>query len=288
MPPVARVRRAVALGIRVAVLGLLGTAAAGAQEQSLKGAAALAHPAVQAALKAIDLIKAGKVDEAYALRTKSEAADWKTMSAADRKDAAGFIAERTPSAKAFTDAVRANGELTVTGNSAVLAFMVGQDRGASYFDREDGAWRVSNGPMVFPSSRAPVDEVRVENADILTHAIGPLVLQYLDLIHAGKIDDAMKLTTSSAQAKWKTEPASEKAESLAYQKKNLPTRAAVETGLKTGNGVRGLLIVEDDKLATLNFIVSTQTPAGPNTTTFTSTTQMMGFEKENGQWRVRN
>jgi hypothetical protein len=58
--------------------------------------------------------------------------------------------------------------------------------------------------------------------------------------------------------------------------------------LKTGNGLRGLLIVEDDKIATINFIVSTQAPAGPNTTTFTSTTQTMGFEKENGQWRVRN
>jgi hypothetical protein len=266
---------------------LLGNAVTGAQDQSLKGAAALAHPAVQAALKAIDLIKAGKVDDAIALRTTSEASEWKAMSAADRKDLGAGIAERTPTAKAFSDAVRANGELTISGNSGVLAFSVGQDRGAAYFARETGVWRVENGPMVFSTPREPANEVRVENADILEHAIGPLALQYLDLIHAGKMEDAMKISTSSAQAKWKAEPAGEKAESVAYLKKNLPTRAAAEAGLRTGKGMRGVLVIEDDKLATLNFIVSAQAPAGPNTTTYTSTTQAMGFEKENGQWKVR-
>jgi len=282
-----RVRRILALGMCLTVAAFVAPVTRAAQEQSLKGAAALAHPALQAAIKAVELMKAGKVDEAYALRTASEAAEWKKMSAADRKEASAFLVERTPAAKAFTDAVRTNGELTINGNSAVLAFSVGQDRGAAYFDREGGVWRVSNGPMVFASRPEPVNEVRVENADILKHAIGTLALKYLDLVHAGKMSEAMNLSSTGAQAKWKAEPANEKAESLAYLKKNLPTRASVEAGLKSGGGMRGILIIEDDKLATLNFIVSERKAAGPNTTNFSSTTQSMGFENEKGAWRVR-
>ena len=282
-----RPRQSAAFVLGLTALAFLGSTAA-AQRESLEGAAALAHPAVQQALKAADLIKAGKIDEAFALSTKSEQADWKKMSAADRKEMGAHLVERTPAAKAFSDAVRANGELTINGNSGVLAFSVGKDRGAAYFEREAGAWRIANGPIMFPASPEPVNEVRVENADILKHAIGPLALQYLDLIHGGKIDDAMKLTTTGAQAKWTSEPASEKAEIIAYLKKNLPTRAAAEAGLQTGKGPRGVLLIEDDKLATLNFIISEQKPAGPNTTTYSTTTQAMGFEKENGQWKVRN
>ena len=48
-----------------------------------------------------------------------------------------------------------------------------------------------------------------------------------------------------------------------------------------------VLVIEDDKVATLNFITSEQKPAGPNTTNFSTTTQAMGFEKENGQWKIK-
>lgn len=257
-----------------------------AQDQTLKGAAALAHPVVVAALKGAELMKAGKVEEAYALRTTEAVKEWKGMSAAERKDLGAGMVERTPDPKAFADAIRAKGELNIMGTYAVLKVEMPKGTGLAYIEREAGVWRLTNGPMVIASAPAPVNETRVEGSDILNHAIGTLALQYLDLVHAGKIDDAKKLATSSVQAKWKTEPASEKAESLAFLKKTLPTRATVAAGLKGGTPMRGLLIIEDDKTAMLNFITSEQKKTGTNTTSFTSTTTGIQFAKEGGQWKV--
>ncbi|MCM3876836.1 MAG: hypothetical protein NEA02_10495 [Thermoanaerobaculia bacterium] len=287
-------RNARSLGLPGASAGILAATllwnapqSARAQENSLKGDAALRHPAIQVALKAAEFMKAGRIDEAVALGTKASATEWKAMSAADRKDMGAGMASRSPDPKAFADAILKNGELSLMGNSAVVSFSIEGRRGAAYFEREAGAWRLTNGPMVFPAEPDRSKETRIENADILKHPIATLALQYLDLIHAGKIDDAKKLATTAVQAEWKKEPASEKAEILAYFTKNLPTRAAMTTGLQTGKNFRGVLIIDDDKLATLNLIVSEQSPTGPSTTTFSSTTMSIAFEKEGGQWKVR-
>lgn len=258
-----------------------------AQDQTLKGAAALAHPAVVAALKGAELMKAGKIDEAYALRTKDAVTEWKGMSAADRRDIGAGIIERTPDPKVFADAIRANGELNIMGTNAIIRVAMPKGTGLAYLEREGGVWRISNGPMVVGGAPEPVNETRVEGNDILGHAIGALALQYLDLIHAGRIEDAKKLATSDVQTKWKTEPAAEKAESLAFLKKTLPTRAAVVAGLKAGTAaMKGLLIIEDDKTAMLNVITSEQKKTGASTTTYTSSTTGIQFAKEGGQWKV--
>jgi len=258
-----------------------------AQENSLKGAAALKHPAIQLALKAAEFMKAGRVDEVVALGTRASVTEWKAMSTADRKDMGVSMASRSPDPKAFTDAILKNGELSLMSNSAVVSFSIDGRRGAAYFEREAGSWRLTNGPMLFPAEPDRSKETRIEDADILEHPIAALASQYLDFIHAGKIDDAKKLATTAVQAEWRKEPASEKAESLAYFTKNLPTRAAMTTGLKAGKNFRGVLIIDDDTLATLNLIVSEQTKTGPNTTAYTSTTMSIAFEKEGGQWKVR-
>jgi hypothetical protein len=274
-------------GIGLLAIGVLAEPiSARAQDQTLKGEAALKHPAVIAALKGAELVKAGKIDEAYALRTKEAATEWKAMSVADRRDIGAGITERTPDPKAFADAIRTGGELSITGTTAVLRVQMPKGTGLAYLEREGGVWRISNGPMVIGGGAAPVNETRVEGAGILEHAIGTLALQYLDLIHAGKIEDAKKLATSDVQTKWKGEPASEKAESLAFLKKNLPTRATVTAGLKGGTAMRGVLIIEDDKMATLNLIVSEQKKTGTNTTSYSSTTTGIAFAKEGAQWKL--
>lgn len=272
----------------VTVLALalvVGTPTASAQEP-IKGEEALKHPAVQLAVKAAELVKAGKVEEVFALGTKAGQSELKSLSAADRKDFLASIVKKTPDPKAFSDAVRNGGELNVFGNTAILNAPVANGRVMAYFEREGSAWRLTNGPMVVVDEPAPVNETRVENAEILTHPIGTLALQYLDLVHAGKIDDAKKLATSGVQAKWKAESAKERAESLAYLKKNLPTRADVTAGLKDGKTLRGVLIIEDDKAATLNLIRSEQRQTAPGNTTYSSTTTAIGFAKEGGQWKL--
>jgi hypothetical protein len=105
-------------------------------------------------------------------------------------------------------------------------------------------------------------------------------------VHAGRLDDAKALATTDVQAKWKTEPASEKAESLAFLRKLLPTRAAVTAGVEKGGDLRGVLIVEDDTRGTLNIIQSERRENGPGQISVSSTTTTIPFAKEDGRWRL--
>ncbi len=263
-------------------------APAGAQDDGapLKGEAALAHPAVQLAVKAAELIKAGKIDEAMALRTREAQAEWKQMPAGDRAGIGARIATLTPDPTSFAADVRAFGELTVNGNSAVLAVPTPKRRMAAYFDREDGAWRIANGPIEFPAEPDPDSQVRIENEDLLAHPVWPLVLEYLDLVHAGKIDEAKRLATSEVQAKWTEEPASEKTESLAFLRKNLPTRTEVTEAVKGGGDSRAVLIVENDEVATLNVIRTERRQQAPGEMSISSTTMAIAFAKEGGAWKL--
>lgn len=263
----------------------LSTGAFAQDDSTITGEAALGHPAVQLALKAAELMKAGKIDDAFALRTKSEQSDWKALSASDRIDMGAGMVARTPDPKALAEAIRANGSLALIGDMAILNATLPGAKAMAYFERQGGAWFLTNGPMAFPDAE-PVDEVRVEDADILTHPIGKLALEYLDLIHAGKIDDAKRLATSDVQAEWKSESAGGRAESLAFFRANLPTRAIVAAGLQAGTDPRGVLLIQDDATAMLNLITSTQEKTGPSTTTYSSTTTGISFAKENGEWRL--
>ena len=263
------------------------TPTARAQEDGpFKGEAALAHPAVQLAVKAAELIKAGKIDEAMALRTAESRAEWTQMPAGDRRDLGARLATLTPDPTSFAADVRAFGELTINGNSGVLAVPTPKRRVAAYFDREDGAWRIANGPIAFPAEPDPGSQVRVENEELLAHPVWPLVLEYLDLVHAGRIDEAKRLATSEVQAKWTAEPASEKAESLAFLRKNLPTRTEVTEAAKGGGDARAVLIVENDELATLNVIRTERRQQAPGEMSISSTTMAIAFAKEGGGWRL--
>ena len=222
-------------------------------QEPIKGEDALKHPAVQLAVKAAELVKAGKVEEIFALGTKGGQSELKSLSAADRRDFLASIVKKTPDPKALSDAVRNVGELNVFGNTAILNAPISNGRVMAYFEKEGAAWRLTNGPMVVVDEPDPVNQIRVENADILTHPIGTLALQYLDLVHAGKIDDAKKLATSAVQARWKAESAKERAE---------------------------------NKAATLNLIRSEQRQTAPGNTTYAFTTSAIGFAKEGGQWKL--
>jgi hypothetical protein len=241
---------------------------------------------VQLALKAAGLVKAGKLEEAMALRTRESQAEWKSMSADDRRGLGASIAERTPDPKTFADDVRAGGELTVMGHSAVLGVSAAGRRVAAYFEREDGAWRITNGPIEFPAEPDPATQTRLENEDLQSHPVWPLALEYLDLVHAGQLDAAKKLATAEVRAKWQTEPSSEKAESLKFLRANLPTRAEVSEAVKGGGALRGVLIVDADAQATLNLIRTERREEGPGQMSVSSTTTTIAFAKEGGQWRL--
>jgi hypothetical protein len=257
---------------------------AGLLAQELKGEAALKHPASQLAVKVAGLLQAGKIDEAVALRSKSDIDDWKKMSAADRRDMSANYQERAPDPRALAAAIAKTGVLTVNGSTARLEANL--ENGAEViasFELEGGSWRAGLGPMVLGGGApAASKEERVNGPDILKHPIGTLALQYVDLVQGGKMDEAMRLATTAAQAKWKAEPASERAESAAFRKKILPTRAQLTSALQSG----GVLIIEDDARATLNVIRTEQKSSKPGESSSSSSTVAIPFAKENGQWRL--
>ena len=109
-------RLCIAVAAALLVVPALGTA----QTAPVKGEAILKHPLGVLATKTVDAIAAGRFDEVMALRTKSDLDDWKSASAADRKDFAGRLKERAPAPAAFADLVRKAGELTVEGDTATL------------------------------------------------------------------------------------------------------------------------------------------------------------------------
>ena len=268
----------------VAVAALCAVAVpVGAQNAPLKGDAILKHPIGQLASRIVDLIAAGKIDEVMALRTKSDGADWKAASAADKKDFGDRMKERAPSPAAFADLVRKAGALTIDGESASLEASTSAGTLRQTFEREGGQWRASFGPMFLPANdapAAPTSESRVEGADLAKHPAVDVVLQYADLVHAGKMDEAIaKLGSTDAQDRWKALPASEKKESAAFRKRITPPRAELARAIAAG----GLLLV-DGATATLNVI--TVEAATAQKSTGSSTTLAIPLALDKGQWKI--
>ena len=272
------------LFVAIGLIAVTAASTASALAQELKGEAALKHPASQLAIKVAGLLQAGKIDEAVALKSKSDIDEWKKMSAADRRDMSANYKERTPDPRALAAAIAKTGVMTVNGPMARLEATL--ENGAEViasFALEGGSWRAGLGPMVLNGGApAATKEERLNGPDILKHPIGTLALQYVDLVHGGKMDEAMRLATTGAQAKWKAEPASERAESAAFRKTILPTRAQLMSALQSG----GVLIVEDDTRATLNLVRIEQKSGKPGVSSSSSTTVAIPFAMENGQWRL--
>ena len=265
-------------------LSVLGCCAALlAQPDEIKGEAILKHPAGQLAVKAAGLLAAGKVDEVVALGPKSRQDEWKATPAADRTGIAAMMQRRAPAPATFSDSIRTAGVLTIFGDSAVLRVDLAKgDAAIVYFEREGGVWRLTNGPMVVAGAGEPADETRVEGAELMKHPIAALAVQYVELVHAGKTEDAMRqLGSAEAQKQWDAEPASERAARAAYRKKTLPPVAELKSLLPSS-----VLIIQGGEHATLNIIRNEQRPTAPGTVEYSSTTVTIPFVLEDGVWKL--
>ncbi len=248
----------------------------------IKGEAILKHPAGQLAVKAAELLTAGKTEEVVALGPKSGQDEWRKTSAEERKEIAAMMQRRAPASGTFADAIRKAGVLAINDNSAVLRVdLTKGDAAIAYFEREAGAWRLTNGPMVIAGAGEPANETRIEGADILKHPIAALAVKYVELVHAGKMGDAMRLASTEAQERWKAEPASERAASAAFRKQTLPSVAEFKSLLASG-----VLIIEDGERATLNVIKKEQRQTKPGTVNSSSTTVAIPFVLDNGEWKL--
>jgi hypothetical protein len=265
------------------ILVLLPAPGAAQSAPPIKGDAILKHPLGALATKVVDLIAAGKYDEVMALRTKGDQTDWKAASAAEKKDFGDRMKTNAPSPSAFAEMVRAGGELTIEGETASLMATTPAGMMRQAFEREGGQWRVSFGPMFMANrggAAAPAPVTRVEGAALASHPASAVVLQYVDLVHAGKIDEAIgKFGSTQAQAKWKALPAGEKKESSEFRRRILPRRAEIAKALQSG----GVLLIEGE-MATLNLIK--MEPATAQNSKGSSTTVAIPLALENGAWKI--
>ena len=254
-----------------------------AQPTEIKGEAILKHPAGQLAIKAAGLLSAGKVEEVVALGGKASQDEWKKESAEDRKGMAEMMRRRAPAPATYSDAIRKAGVLTINDTSAILRVDLDKgDAAIAYFEQEGNAWRITNGPMVIAGAGEAATETRVEGADLAAHPVAALAIQYVELVHAGKTEDAIRrLGSAEAQEQWKAEPASERAASAAFRKQTLPTLAEFKSLLPSG-----VLIIEDGERGTLNVIKKEQRPTKPGTVEYSSTTVAIPFVLENGVWKL--
>lgn len=252
-----------------------------AQDAPVKGAAVLTHPLGALATRSVDLIAAGRFDEVMAMRGADDRKEWKSSSAADRQAFSARLKDRAPTPAVFAKMVREGGELTVDGDNASLIAETAAGMLRQTFVREAGQWRVEFGPMLLASEGAAAPPVtRIEGAELTRHPATALVLQYADLVHAGRLERAIAtLGSTKAQAAWKALPAAEKKESATFRRGMLPTRAALSAALASG----GVLLVEGET-ATLNVI--TMTPATAANSRGTSTTVAIPLVQEQGQWKL--
>jgi hypothetical protein len=269
------------------IVGLAGgsaVSAAFAQEPTeLRGEAILKHPIGVLAIKSAELMTAGRIDEVMALHTSENRAEWKKAPADERKWRSDTMKQRAPSPAALTEAIRKNGALKISPEGGELTASHAAGDIIAHFQLEGGQWRSALGPMVLAGGpSAERNETRVQGADILKHPIYDVALRHADLIHAGKMDEYMRLASSEAQAKWKALPASERKESLAYLRQNVPQRAALAAAIQSG----GVLLIDGESRATLNVITTEQKSTTPGVVSSTSSTVAIPFVMENGLWKI--
>lgn len=279
-----RMNRALVIALPLLPLGLAAVPVAAQAPTMIKGEAILAHPAGKLAIRAAELLAAGKTDDVIRLRTAADQAELKKESAAERADWAQRAKDRAPDPKLLAAAIRKGGVLTVFPDRASLESPYA-DGGEviAMFTLEAGKWYASLGPMVMAGAPAPGTEVRIEGEEILKHPIYALALEYADAVHSGKPEAFLKLSSTKGQADWKAEPESERKEIAAYYKKTIPKRADLAAGVRSG----GVLFIENDNVATLNVITVENKSKEPGVVQSTSTTVGIPFVLEGGQWRVK-
>jgi hypothetical protein len=103
----------------VLFLALLGRAQASPKTE-IKGAAILDHPCGKVAVKHMQLVHAGKMEEATKLGTKEMQEQWKALPAKDRTMMSGMMKEMSEPDAQFSGEIKASGLLVVDGPGATL------------------------------------------------------------------------------------------------------------------------------------------------------------------------
>ena len=116
----------------------------------------------------------------------------------------------------------------------------------------------------------------VKGAAILDHPCGKVAVKQMGLAHAGKMEEANKLTTNEMQEQWKAMPAKDRTMMTGMMKEMSQTEDQFSADIKSS----GVLVV-DGPSATLTVKKTTKDKSGSSTST---TTQ--NFKIDGGQCLV--
>lgn len=95
-------------------------------------------------------------------------------------------------------------------------------------------------PLLCARADASPAKSEVKGAAILDHACGKVSLKQMGLVHAGKIEESVKLGTKETQEQWKAMPAEDKKMMSGMMKDMSQSEADYSADIKAG----GLLVVE--------------------------------------------
>ena len=268
----------------VALLAVVSFAASPAAAQEvIEGKAILAHPAGKAIVEAGKLIQAGKLGEVKKSSAKDVRDEWAAASAADQRDAVEEAAKTVPDAKTLAAEIARAGVLTNYGDSAMMRTESadGNSSIVAFVALENGKWLVTAGPKTIDTTPVVETAPAIEGAAILDHEIGKVALAYAKEIQAGKIDAALSWMSGPARAKRAAEPAEERKESDAYRKSTVPGPAAFAEQIRAGGRVSFI-----GEKAYLQTVVNETTKNPDGSITASSSSMSLGFELDNGKWRV--
>lgn len=113
-------------------------------------------------------------------------------------------------------------------------------------------------------ARAEAPKTEIKGAAILDHPCGKVAVKQMGLIHAGKFDEANKLTTKELQDQWKAMPAKDREMMTGMMKEMSKSEADFAKDIKAS----GTLTVEGDH-GTLTVKQEHKDANGSNTDTMT-------------------
>ena len=129
------------------------------------------------------------------------------------------------------------------------------------------------GSLAFLLCSGSVAAAEIKGAAILDHPCGKTAVKQMGLVHAGKMEDANKLSTKEMQDQWKKMPAKDRDMMAGMMKQMSATEQDFSNDIKS-NGV----LAVDGQNATLTVKKTTKDKSGSSTSTMTQRFKLDGKE----------
>jgi hypothetical protein len=120
---------------------------------------------------------------------------------------------------------------------------------------------------------AAAAKAEIKGAAILDHPCGKVAVKQMGLVHAGKMDDANKLSTKEMQGQWAAMPAKDRTMMAGMMKEMSQTEDQYAADIKSA----GVLVV-DGPAATLTVKKTTKDKNGSSTSTISQSFQIDGSQ----------